>query len=78
MKSIAMTTKGEGEDEDEVLGSSSQWRDSGVDTLIALHEEMEPKFVQNGKKKDKLYCLAKCQIQIGQLGPLSWEDKTLC
>ena len=50
MKSVAMTTKGEGEDEDEVLGSSSQWRDSGVDTLIALRGEMEPNFVKNGKK----------------------------
>ena len=42
MKPATMTTEREGEDEDKVLGWSSQWRDSGVDTLIALRGEMEP------------------------------------
>lgn len=43
-----MATKGE--DEDEVLGSNTHWKDSDVDAFIALHGEKEPKFVKNGKK----------------------------
>lgn len=38
-----MTTEENCEDEDAVVRRSSQWKDSNVDTLIALHREIETK-----------------------------------
>lgn len=64
-----MATEGdENEDEDKVLGSNTQWNDSGVDTLIALHEEIEPEFVKNGKKTRYLYILP-CKMSNSNWGP---------
>lgn len=59
-----MATKGE--DEDEVLGSNTHWKDSDVDAFIALHGEKEPKFVKNGKKK-VLY-IALQSFKVGPIG----------
>jgi hypothetical protein len=40
--------------------SKKRWKNYNVKALIALHEEMEPKFVKNTKNQGKIIVVTMC------------------
>lgn len=64
-KLATMTIDKDGVGEDQVLGSNSQCKDSNVDTLIALNEEMNQKLYKLAKNKLNYVCLQNVVFKLG-------------